>query len=299
MQQAPHNDQDNKTFSPIQLKHMRLVLIPLSTLLAGASLTASAAQALPPMPVAQTTQQNDQTGKVIKGRVIDGNGEPLVGATIKLKGGNGVYFTDHNGNFEIITKKNREEVVVTYIGHVTQTLFVFPGNETTIPLAADNTSLSEVVVTGFVNKSKVSFTGSQTTVQKEQLLSMGTKNVLESLQSFVPGLVIAENNLAGSNPNKRPDLNIRGRATFDGSANMPLFVVDGTEVSADYVYDMDMNDIESVTVLKDASASALYGSKASAGVIVITTKTMKPGRLRLNYSGTYRLSTPDLTDDRA
>lgn len=277
---------------------MRLVLIPLSTLLAGASLTASAAQALPPMPVAQTTQQNDQTGKVIKGRVIDGNGEPLVGATIKLKGGNGVYFTDHNGNFEIITKKNREEVVVTYIGHVTQTLFVFPGNETTIPLAADNTSLSEVVVTGFVNKSKVSFTGSQTTVQKEQLLSMGTKNVLESLQSFVPGLVIAENNLAGSNPNKRPDLNIRGRATFDGSANMPLFVVDGTEVSADYVYDMDMNDIESVTVLKDASASALYGSKASAGVIVITTKTMKPGRLRLNYSGTYRLSTPDLTDYR-
>lgn len=277
---------------------MRLVLIPLSTLLAGASLTASAAQALPPMPVAQTAQQNDQTGKVIKGRVIDGNGEPLVGATIKLKGGNGVYFTDHNGNFEIITKKTREEVTVTYIGHVTQTLFVFPGNETTIPLAADNTSLSEVVVTGFVNKSKVSFTGSQTTVQKDQLLSMGTKNVLESLQSFVPGLVIAENNLAGSNPNKRPDLNIRGRATFDGSANMPLFVVDGTEVSADYVYDMDMNDIESVTVLKDASASALYGSKASAGVIVITTKTMKPGRLRLNYSGTYRLSTPDLTDYR-
>ena len=277
---------------------MRLVLIPLSTLLAGASLTASAAQALPPMPVAQTTQQNDQTGKVIKGRVIDGNGEPLVGATIKLKGGNGVYFTDHNGNFEIITKKTREEVTVTYIGYVSQTLFLFPGNETTIPLAADNTSLSEVVVTGFVNKSKVSFTGSQTTVQKEQLLSMGTKNVLESLQSFVPGLVIAENNLAGSNPNKRPDLNIRGRATFDGSANMPLFVVDGTEVSADYVYDMDMNDIESVTVLKDASASALYGSKASAGVIVITTKTMKPGRLRLNYSGTYRLSTPDLTDYR-
>ena len=277
---------------------MRLVLIPLSTLLAGVSLTASAAQALPPMPLAQTAQQNDQTGKVIKGRVIDGNGEPLVGATIKLKGGNGVYFTDHNGNFEIITKKNREEVTVTYIGHVTQTLFLFPGNETTIPLAADNTSLSEVVVTGFVNKSKVSFTGSQTTVQKDQLLSMGTKNVLESLQSFVPGLVIAENNLAGSNPNKRPDLNIRGRATFDGSANMPLFVVDGTEVSADYVYDMDMNDIESVTVLKDASASALYGSKASAGVIVITTKTMKPGRLRLNYSGTYRLSTPDLTDYR-
>jgi len=141
------------------------------------------------------------------------------------------------------------------------------------------------VVTGFVNKSKVSFTGSQTTVQKDQLLSMGTKNVLESLQSFVPGLVIAENNLAGSNPNSRPELSIRGRATFDGSANMPLFVVDGTEVSADYVYDMDMNDIESVTVLKDASASALYGSKASNGVILVTTKRGKTGKPVVSYNG--------------
>ena len=153
-----------------------------------------------------------------------------------------------------------------------------------------------MVVTGFVNKAKSSFTGSETTVKKEQLLSVGTKNVLESLQSFVPGLVIPENNLAGSNPNKKPELNIRGRATFDGSANMPLFVVDGSEVSADYVYDMDMNDIETVTVLKDASASALYGSKASAGVVVITTKAMKGGRLRLNSSGTYRLNMPDLSD---
>lgn len=92
------------------------------------------------------------------------------------------------------------------------------------------------------------------------------------------------------------DINIRGRATFEGQANMPVFVVDGSQVSAEYVYDMGMNDIESVTVLKDASASALYGAKASAGVIVITTKALKGGKLKLNYSGTLRLSTPDLHD---
>ena len=149
---------------------------------------------------------------------------------------------------------------------------VFPGNTTTIPLSEDNTALGEVVVTGFVNKAKSSFTGSETTVKKEQLLSVGTKNVLESLQSFVPGLVIPETTSPVRTPTRSRNSASRGRATFDGSANMPLFVVDGSEVSADYVYDMDMNDIETVTVLKDASASALYGSKASAGVVVITTK---------------------------
>ena len=97
-------------------------------------------------------------------------------------------------------------------------------------------------------------------------------------------------------PNKVAELNIRGRATFEGQANTPVYVVDGAQVSAEYVADMDMNDIETVTVLKDASASALYGAKASAGVIVITTKTLKGGKLKLNYSGTVRLSTPDLSD---
>ncbi len=274
---------------------MRLVLIPLCTLIAGASMTALAAQASAPAPTL-VVQDQVEDGNVIKGRIVDASGQGLSGVTIKVKGQKGVYYSDENGEFKIISKNKREIITCSSIGYVSQIVTVFPGNTTTIPLSEDNTALGEVVVTGFVNKAKSSFTGSETTVKKEQLLSVGTKNVLESLQSFVPGLVIPENNLAGSNPNKKPELNIRGRATFDGSANMPLFVVDGSEVSADYVYDMDMNDIETVTVLKDASASALYGSKASAGVVVITTKAMKGGRLRLNYSGTYRLSMPDLSD---
>lgn len=274
---------------------MRLVLIPLCTLIAGMSMTALAARASAPVPTL-VAQDQVEDGNVIKGRVVDATGQGLAGVTIKVKGQQGVYYTNENGDFKIISKNKREVITCSSIGYVSQIITVFPGNTTTIPLSEDNTALGEVVVTGFVNKAKSSFTGAETTVKKDQLLSMGTKNVLESLQSFVPGLVIPENNLAGSNPNKRPELNIRGRATFDGSANMPLFVVDGAEVDATYVYDMDMNDIESVTVLKDASASALYGSKASAGVIVITTKAMKEGRLRLSYSGTYRLSAPDLSD---
>ena len=274
---------------------MRLVLIPLCTLLAGASLAARAAVMTLPQP-SLTIQNQEQDGNIIKGRVVDATGQGLPGVKIHVKGQKGVYFTDQNGDFKIVSKQKKEVITCSSVGYVSQVITVFPGNTTTIPLAEDNTALGEVVITGIVNKAKSSFTGAETTVKKEQLLSMGTKNVLESLQSFVPGLVIPENNLVGSNPNKRPDINIRGRATFDGSANMPLFVVDGSEVSADYVYDMDMNDIEIVTVLKDASASALYGSKASAGVIVITTKAMKGGRLRFNYSGTYRLSMPDLSD---
>ena len=94
---------------------------------------------------------------------------------------------------------------------------------------------------------------------------MGTKNLLQGLEAFVPGLQVVQQNNLGSDPNARPELNLRGRATFSGAANLPLFVVDGAIVDVEYIYDMDMNTIESVTVLKDASASALYGAKAAAG----------------------------------
>ena len=109
-------------------------------------------------------------------------------------------------------------------------------------------------------------------------------------------MMVLENNTAGSDPNKLADINIRGRATFDGTANMPVFVVDGSQVNVQYVYDMDVNDIESVTVLKDASASALYGAKASAGVIVIKTKAMTGGRLKLNYNGCLLYTSPSPRD---
>ncbi|MDO5664101.1 MAG: SusC/RagA family TonB-linked outer membrane protein [Bacteroidia bacterium] len=243
------------------------------------------------------TQQSDQP-IVFKGRVIDTKGEPLVGVTIRMKGFEGGYITDQDGYFEIITTKDEVYLTFTYVGFKPQEVTAKKGQTLTITMEENIAEIGEVVVTGFVTKSKNSYTGSQTTVTREQLTSVGTKNVLESIQAFVPGMQIVDNNNMGSNPNTRPEINIRGRASFEGAANVPIFVVDGSQVSLDYIYDMDMNDVENVTVLKDASASALYGAKASAGVIVITTKALTGGKLKFNYSGTIRTSMPDLSGYR-
>lgn len=241
-------------------------------------------------------KQRPGIGNMVKGQVVDAQGVPLTGVTIRMRGLNGGYITNIDGQFEIITKEKEVHLTFTYVGYKTVQRTVKNGTTAHIVMEEDGGMLGEVVITGYGTKNKNSFTGSQVTVKRDQLMMQGTKNVLESLSAFVPGMMIMENNIAGSDPNKIADINIRGRATFEGTANMPVFVVDGSQVNAEYIYDMDMNDIENVTVLKDASATALYGAKASAGVIVITTKALKGGRLKLNYSGTYRLSVPDLSD---
>lgn len=232
----------------------------------------------------------------IRGQVTDVNGDPLVGAIIRVDGINGGFVTDINGEYEVKTDKKEVHITVAYIGYKSVNKNVKNGATANITLHEDSKEMQEVVVTGYQTKNKNSFTGAQVAVTRDQLMNVGTKNVLKSIASFVPGMVISDDNLKGADPNSVAEINIRGRATFDGQANTPVFVVDGAQVTAEYVYDMDMNDIETVTVLKDASASALYGAKASAGVIVITTKTLKGGKLKLNYSGTVRLSTPDLHD---
>ena len=232
----------------------------------------------------------------IRGQVTDVNGEPLVGAIIRVDGINGGFVTDINGEYEVKTDKKEVHLTAAYIGYKSVNKNVKNGATANITLHEDSKEMQEVVVTGYQTKNKNSFTGAQVAVTRDQLMNVGTKNVLKSIASFVPGMVISDDNLKGADPNSVAEINIRGRATFDGQANTPVFVVDGAQVTAEYVYDMDMNDIETVTVLKDASASALYGAKASAGVIVITTKTLKGGKLKLNYSGTVRLSTPDLHD---
>ena len=232
----------------------------------------------------------------VRGQVTDNNGDPIIGAVIRVDGVNGGYVTDINGEYEIVTDLKEVHMSVSYIGYKTVTKTVKNGATANITLREDSKEMQEVVVTGYQTKNKNSLYGFSGGCSRDQLMNVGTKNVLQSIASFVPGMVIADDNLKGSDPNKVAELNIRGRATFEGQANTPVYVVDGAQVSAEYVADMDMNDIETVTVLKDASASALYGAKASAGVIVITTKTLKGGKLKLNYSGTVRLSTPDLHD---
>ena len=243
------------------------------------------------------TQQNPTSSlNVFSGTVYDENGDPMPLVTVQILGQTGGFITDSKGHFEFKTKNATERVRVTFMGYKAKAVTLRGGTPLRIDLEPDNQTIESVVVTGFTKKDKKSYTGAQTTIKSEQLLSVGTKNLLQGLEAFVPGLQVVQQNNLGSDPNARPDLNLRGRATFSGAANLPLFVVDGAIVDVEYIYDMDMNTIESVTVLKDASASALYGAKAAAGVIVITTKPINEGAIRVNYSGTLRLSMPDLSD---
>ena len=243
------------------------------------------------------TQQNPTSSlNVFSGTVYDENGDPMPLVTVQILGQTGGFITDSKGHFEFKTKNATERVRVTFMGYKAKAVTLRGGTPQRIDLEPDNQTIESVVVTGFTKKDKKSYTGAQTTIKSEQLLSVGTKNLLQGLEAFVPGLQVVQQNNLGSDPNARPELNLRGRATFSGAANLPLFVVDGAIVDVEYIYDMDMNTIESVTVLKDASASALYGAKAAAGVIVITTKPISEGAIRVNYSGTLRLSMPDLSD---
>ena len=233
---------------------------------------------------------------IVTGVVKDATGETLPGVGIHIKGQEGAFGTDGEGKFEINIKTKTATLTFSYIGFKTQEIKVKAGDNITVVMKEDSELLEEVVVTGFQTKNKNSFTGSSTTIEKDKMMAMGTQSIMQGIEAFVPGVVSIDNSLMGSNPNAKPELNIRGRATFEGKANMPVFVVDGSIVTSDFVFDMDMNDIQSVTVLRDASATALYGAKGSAGVVVITTRPMEGGKLKLRYNGTIRSSIPDLSD---
>ena len=235
----------------------------------------------------------------ITGIVKDEVGMPLPGVTVALKGTTIGTATDADGKFKFeFSRRDSVVLVFSFVGMKTQEREI-KGVETkdlVIVMKPDVDELEEVIITGFGTKSKNSYTGAATTVKREQLLSVGTKNLLQSLAAFVPGMQIVTNNEMGSDPNTRPEILIRGRSSFEGSSNVPTFIVDGAEVDLDYVFDMDINDVENVTVLKDASASALYGAKAAKGVVVITTKPLRAGKMRVSYNGTFRVSMPDLSD---
>ena len=233
---------------------------------------------------------------IVTGVVKDATGETLPGVGIHIKGQEGAFGTNGEGKFEINIKSRTATLVFSYISFKTQEVKVKAGDNITVVMKEDTELLEEVVVTGFQTKNKNSFTGSSTTIEKDKMMAMGTQSIMQGIEAFVPGVVSIDNSLMGSNPNAKPELNIRGRATFEGKANMPVFVVDGSIVTSDFVFDMDMNDIQSVTVLRDASATALYGAKGSAGVVVITTRPMEGGKLKLRYNGTIRSSIPDLSD---
>lgn len=251
---------------------------------------------------ANSKLQNMQT---VGGYVYDEHGEPLMGAQLRVPGTNVVTVTDFNGAFHfdwMLTGK--EQVQVSYIGMETQTLPV--KKEMRIHMKADTKVLDNVVVTGIFRKAKESYTGAVTSIDKGQLEMYRGTNLLQTLKNIDASINFPINNVAGSNPNVLPNLNIRGSSSLPMSVeefnqnasqtvNTPLIILDGFEISLTKLMDYNDEQIESINILKDAAATAIYGSRGANGVIVVVTKTPKEGRLRVTAKAGVSLEVPDLS----
>lgn len=255
----------------------------------------------------QKTVQNERKSGVVNGVVYDDLGEPLLGATVSVKGVAGAQaVTDMDGKFQLKGIADGSEIVVAYMGMKTETKKFHEGKPLKINMSPDSQIMEDVVVNGYYTKTKANFTGVAKSYKAEELQTVNPVNLLSALSALDPSFKMTENLVDGSDPNSVPEFTIRGqaslpddaslRSSFQGSPNMPTFIMDGFEVSAEKVFDMDVMRIESLTILKDAAATAVYGSRASNGVIVITTKQPKQGRLRATYNMDLSINMPDLSD---
>ncbi len=245
-----------------------------------------------------------QTTSSISGVVYEqATGEPLPGASISIfKRGKLVTGTtsDAEGKFKIASPGGDYEVKVSFVGMTPKNFSSKSTNFNNLQVfLEENNIVEEVVVTGYVNKNKKSFTGSVSQIKGEDLKMVSNTNIITAIAALTPGMSVVQNSSQGSNPNHVEELVLRGTTSFSNSGqdvNQPTIILDGTEISMSELYDLDMNEVESINVLKDASATALYGSKAANGVIVITRKPIKTGTLRVQYNFTGNLQMPKLND---
>ena len=233
----------------------------------------------------------------ITGKVIDEDGTPLPGVAVLIEGTTIGVATDMDGKYDLTCPEMKDIVLkFSYIGMKPKSVVV--GNKTVVDvtLESDSQEMDEVVVTGLLNRRKSGFAGTTTVISKQELAKVSTGNIFTTISTLDAGFKIEENNLDGSNPNKLPDFTIRGKGSFQNGSTAPIFILDGFEVTSQKVFDMDINRIESITLLKDASATILYGSRASNGVIVIETTAPKAGKLRVTYDFKPTIAIVDLTD---
>ena len=264
--------------------------------------------------VVATADSLQKGQQLLKGIVKDKAGEPLPGVTILIEGTTIGCATDIDGKYSLTLPGEVKGVVLVFrfVGMETKKVsmdevkdkeILQRKKELVVVLEEQTENLDDVVVTGIFRRSKELATGASVTVTGEQLKMVGNQNILQSLRTLDPSFKIVENNLNGSDPNALPEIEVRGAngipdldANYKGNPNQPLFILDGFEVSLQRVVDLDPNRVESISILKDASAAALYGSRSANGVIVIETKAPEIGRLRLSYNGDYAVVMPDLTD---
>ncbi|MDE6152928.1 MAG: SusC/RagA family TonB-linked outer membrane protein, partial [Muribaculaceae bacterium] len=220
----------------------------------------------------------------ITGTILDENGDPMIGATVRLKDGSAVVSTDLNGRFSI-DAANGEKLLVTYIGYDPREVNI-SGNDMTIDMNVSDNQLEEVVVIGYGAVKKKDLTGAVASVKGDELASKKTTTLSTALQGSVSGLMVRrDNNAPGASAGS---MHVRGVTTIGDSS--PLIIVDGVQCdNLDYV---NANDVESISVLKDAAAASIYGSKAAAGVILVTTKRGDESSLSLSYNGEFGWEIP-------
>lgn len=243
-------------------------------------------------------QQPDNRTVRVTGVVRDASNAPLPGVTVVIKGTTMGTATDMDGHYSMTLPGNGKNIVLVYsfVGMEEKEIVYQGQTEINVVLEPDVKEMDEVIVTGYFNKSKDSFTGSVTQAKREELQKFGNVNLIQALSMVDPSFKIKENNTMGSDPNTLPDFFVRGESSFMGESNIPTFIVDGYEVSLQRVFDMDMERVESITVLKDASATILYGSRAANGVVVIETRRPAGGKFQVNYTNRTSLSIADLSD---
>ena len=217
------------------------------------------------------------SAQTVKGTVSDETGEPIIGATVKVQGSNDATVTDFDGNFSIKASSNAT-LVFSYVGYETQEVKVGGKSNITVTLKEDNTTLNDVVVIGYGVQKKKLVTGATVQVKGEDIAKLNTTSALEAMQSSTPGVQITQ---SSSQPGKGYKVYIRGIGTTGNST--PLYVIDG--VAGGSLDDINPADIETIDVLKDAASAAIYGARAANGVILVTTKQGKAGKVEVTYNG--------------
>lgn len=222
----------------------------------------------------------------VSGAVIDGNGEPIIGANVIEVGTSNGVITDINGNYSLSVSSSNAKLQVSYIGYITQESTV-KGSILNFTLKEDTQTLDEVVVVGFGTQKKVNLTGAVGIATAKEIESRPVTSATQALQGLVPGLKIATNS---GQLEKDMSISVRGTGTIDdGSKGSPLILIDGMEGDINTI---NPQDIENISVLKDAAASSIYGSRAPFGVILVTTKKGSKGKMSVNYNNSFRISSP-------
>lgn len=225
----------------------------------------------------------------IRGKVTDGKNEPLIGATVKIKGTNKGTATNEQGDFYLPNTDENAVLIISYTGFVQQEVPLNGRTSITLVLKEDQAQLNEVVVVGYGTQKKENLTGAVSQVNSEDIALRPSADVTGSLQGLLPGLNIQINN---GDPTATPDVNVRGFNSISGGS--PLVLVDGIEGN---IARVNPNDIASVSVLKDAASAAIYGARGAFGVILITTKAGKSGDVRVNYTNNFGWTTPTTRTD--